>query len=396
MQWIDDDPLLRDLPALIVAVMVHAAALQVLPALHWGAQAPAADKPIAVEVVSALPKAPEPPKPAVAIASVPAPKPKISAAPAPAVKARRRASARVARARRPVSHRMSAAGRALMAKRREEARHRAQVLAARRVAARHAHEELLRQARERALALAQQRQELRRERAAHAAALRAEQERLAQERRAEQERIAEERRQGALRRREEAARRAELAREQKARQRAELKAQLASLREPDEALRDAPNDEGGETAAGRDGERAQGVRPGRADLAAGGHADGDLPAPAYDMERDGFDPAPGAKGEASGLAWSIAGPIGTRRIVRRAVPQSPSWLAERGLEVSVRIRFEVLPTGQVKPGAVIERTSGFPDVDRRALQAIRRWRFEAAPGARRDAWGTVTFRFLMG
>jgi TonB family protein len=115
------------------------------------------------------------------------------------------------------------------------------------------------------------------------------------------------------------------------------------------------------------------------------------------MQRDGFDPAkPGKTG--GGISWSVEGPLGNRRILRRVLPESPAWVSERGLELAVQIRFQILPDGRVKPGAVIRRTSGFPEIDRRALEALRGWRFEVLQGrpADPDAWGSVTFRFLMG
>ena len=58
------------------------------------------------------------------------------------------------------------------------------------------------------------------------------------------------------------------------------------------------------------------------------------------------------------------------------------------------MRFRVLPDGTVKPGAVILKTSGFPEIDRRGLDALRRWRFEAVPDkGGPEVWGRVTFRF---
>jgi TonB family protein len=66
----------------------------------------------------------------------------------------------------------------------------------------------------------------------------------------------------------------------------------------------------------------------------------------------------------------------------------------RGLDLTVTVRFQVLPDGSVKPGAAIQKTSGFPEIDRRALDALSRWRFEAVPSAgASEVWGRVKFRF---
>ncbi len=81
-------------------------------------------------------------------------------------------------------------------------------------------------------------------------------------------------------------------------------------------------------------------------------------------------------------------------MLKRAVPSSPDWVGARGLDLTVTVRFQVLPNGHVKPGAVVNKTSGFPEIDRLALDALRRWRFESAPAdGATEVWGRVTFRF---
>ncbi|PIR19015.1 MAG: hypothetical protein COV48_04345 [Elusimicrobia bacterium CG11_big_fil_rev_8_21_14_0_20_64_6] len=87
--------------------------------------------------------------------------------------------------------------------------------------------------------------------------------------------------------------------------------------------------------------------------------------------------------------------MGNRRILKRVSPVSPDWVATRSLDLTVTVRFQVLPDGRVKPGAVIQKTSGFPDIDTRAIKALSQWRFqpvEAKAGAA-EVWGRVTFRF---
>lgn len=170
---------------------------------------------------------------------------------------------------------------------------------------------------------------------------------------------------------------AERARLAAARRRIEIRQQLAALPGPDEELSDAPNDPG------------LGAAP-RAE-----HASAD---PVYEEEnerRRGAEPP--SEFSSEGLSWSIEGPAGNRRLLAKALPASPEWLARRGLELCVAIRFQVLADGAVRPGAVIQKTSGFPEIDRRALEALRRWRFEPAGGTgAAGIWGKATFRFLMG
>ena len=92
---------------------------------------------------------------------------------------------------------------------------------------------------------------------------------------------------------------------------------------------------------------------------------------------------------------SVDGPVGNRRILSRVSPTSPDWVATRNLDLTVTVRFQVLPDGSVKSGAVISKTSGFPDIDTRAIKALSRWRFQpvAAKAGAAEVWGRVTFRF---
>ena len=53
------------------------------------------------------------------------------------------------------------------------------------------------------------------------------------------------------------------------------------------------------------------------------------------------------------------------------------------------VRIAVSPLGDVK-FAVLERSSGSEEKDARALDIIRRWRFEALPGETKDQWGAVS------
>lgn len=191
------------------------------------------------------------------------------------------------------------------------------------------------------------------------------------------------------------------ARAEKARQRAELERQLAMLPDPDERVSDAVSGDG------RGPEEAEAPPPAGA---RSGRPRGALPEtadPLYDPQGgEGADdsdarPAGGGIGEKGGgpVSWSLEGPVGSRRLLRRALPAYPGWAAERGLEFAVQVKFQVLADGSVKPEVVIKKTSGFPDVDRRAVEALRRWRFEPVPagsGPAPEIWGIVSFRFLMG
>ena len=270
------------------------------------------------------------------------------------------------------------------------------------------------------------------ERDRFAAIAKAEKERKAAVARAEAERRAEAARELAERRAAELAEKKRLATEAKAAKaakRAELSSALATMSDPDEVLAadaaPAPSGRGsarkgkpaaGGPVAGKGGDggafgestsgEGGGVGGGQAELA------GARKAGAAAALAESTDPGDGAgsggadlidakaKGggegpEGGGVSYSLDGPVGDRRIISRVSPVSPDWVATRNLDLTVTVRFQVLPDGRVKPGAVIQKTSGFPEIDARALKAVSRWRFQAA-GAKSGAaevWGRVTFRF---
>ena len=176
-------------------------------------------------------------------------------------------------------------------------------------------------------------------------------------------------------------------RAEKARKKADLSRELAAMPDPDVTI----------AAAGAAPAISKGLgRKAAAALAAGESSlsDAALPAPENPElldSRSGKGAAAAAPGEVS---YALDGPVGDRRVIERVLPQSPDWVGARGLDLMVTIRFQVLPDGRVKPGAVIEKTSGFPEIDRRALKAIRQWIFEAAPADAPQTWGRVVLRFL--
>lgn len=233
----------------------------------------------------------------------------------------------------------------------------------------------------------QLRAQLRQQRAA-AAALRAQQKADAAALRAQQKAAAVARRASALALKrlqaEQAAQRLLAQQQARARNRAEVSRELALLENPDHALEmkdavaDAPREVGAAALAAEKDEVYEESIPSGKDL----------------MDR----PSSGAeRHDGEGLSWSIEGPVGSRRILRRPLPNSPEWVSRRGLELSVQIKFQVMEDGSVKTGAVIKKTSGFPEIDRLSLESLRTWKFEAIPpGETAETWGSVVFRFTMG
>lgn len=111
---------------------------------------------------------------------------------------------------------------------------------------------------------------------------------------------------------------------------------------------------------------------------------------------------PAARKEAAALAVhkkkavEIEGPLSDRKVVHYELPEFPAWAAAQGVvEAEVRIRFAVSPQGDVLPQTRIEKTSGYRALDKLAMDALQRWRFDALPGATASQWGVITFRFLL-
>lgn len=228
-----------------------------------------------------------------------------------------------------------------------------------------------------------------------------------QERRAMMARVKADRARAALERRleaqakarEAAARRKAYIEEQrrvKAQRRAEVETQLAVLSDPDERISDA-------AASGSPGNGEA-----FAENAAPAAIPQDLGDQVYDPGgREGRDamnvkPVGGGFGDPDGgpVSWSLSGPAGNRRLLKRRIPSCPDWVSARNLDLKVQLRFRVLDDGSVQAGVLVRKTSGFPALDREAVSALKGWRFEAfqvRPGTRPpETWGVVTFRFVSG
>ncbi len=91
----------------------------------------------------------------------------------------------------------------------------------------------------------------------------------------------------------------------------------------------------------------------------------------------------------------ITGPLEKRKVISSQVPQYPDWARAKNIEADVAIKFTVSPSGEVLDNMVVERTSGYPQLDRLALQTLKNWRFSALTNNSEDQWGVITFRFRL-
>lgn len=102
-----------------------------------------------------------------------------------------------------------------------------------------------------------------------------------------------------------------------------------------------------------------------------------------------------AKIEISKEKVKITGPLSSRKVVQSYVPQYPDWARARNIEADVAIRFNVSASGEVRDDAVVERTSGYPELDKAAMAALKRWKFSPLAGNNQDQWGVITFRYTL-
>lgn len=91
----------------------------------------------------------------------------------------------------------------------------------------------------------------------------------------------------------------------------------------------------------------------------------------------------------------IEGAVKHREIIRQATPKIPRWLEEKGIEAQVVIRFSVDPDGEVNDRMIVERTSGYEELDRNAMKALKSFIFAPLPLTAKqvEEKGTITFRF---
>lgn len=98
-----------------------------------------------------------------------------------------------------------------------------------------------------------------------------------------------------------------------------------------------------------------------------------------------------------GQGFEIGGPVGDRKILKRKLPEYPAWAEEKGISAMVVIFFTVRPDGSIRTAMRVERSSGYPELDQLAKEALLQWRFSAtsASSSESEAWGRITFKFTL-
>ena len=78
------------------------------------------------------------------------------------------------------------------------------------------------------------------------------------------------------------------------------------------------------------------------------------------------------------------------------IPQYPAWAEEQGIIGSVRIWFTVTSDGTVRSNMRVTKTTGYPDLDKLALEALKQWTFASFESAdESNQWGIITFTFSL-
>lgn len=93
---------------------------------------------------------------------------------------------------------------------------------------------------------------------------------------------------------------------------------------------------------------------------------------------------------------SLVGPVADRMLISYGRPGYPDWAKREGIEGAVDLYFIVLPNGKVKENILVQKTSGFEDFDRNAIDALLAWKFEPLDGGRTgEQWGAITFEYQL-
>lgn len=153
----------------------------------------------------------------------------------------------------------------------------------------------------------------------------------------------------------------------------------------------------------REGGSGGGGRAGRGFGGGGGRGSGfgvgseGIPSAAADLDARLASSAGGSGGAVkSKKGFDIQGPLNNRPILHKVIPQYPAWAEEQGIIGSVRIWFTVTSDGQVRSNMRVTKTTGYPELDKLALDALKQWRFAGFNSSdEASQWGIITFTFSL-
>lgn len=123
-----------------------------------------------------------------------------------------------------------------------------------------------------------------------------------------------------------------------------------------------------------------------------------MPSAAAKLEQDlAADSANASRMKKPKGGFEISGKLANRQIVRKVIPQYPSWAEEQGIIGTLRLYFTVTPEGLVRQNIKVTKTTGNPQLDQIGIDALKQWQFAAQPSGNEDdlQWGIITFTFSL-
>ncbi len=91
-------------------------------------------------------------------------------------------------------------------------------------------------------------------------------------------------------------------------------------------------------------------------------------------------------------AISLSGPLKNRKILHRITPLYPEMALREGAEGTVILKFYVTEDGRVRQDIFIVKSSGYPELDKAAMDALKSWVFEPIKSSEEN-WGILTVIF---
>jgi TonB family protein len=90
--------------------------------------------------------------------------------------------------------------------------------------------------------------------------------------------------------------------------------------------------------------------------------------------------SPGGGGQGN-IHWDQPEAAKARKLLSSPQPQIPVWVSKQGLTLTVLVSFTLTPDGFLRD-VNVEASSGYNEVDAAVMEAVRLWRFSAAPSSR--------------
>lgn len=92
----------------------------------------------------------------------------------------------------------------------------------------------------------------------------------------------------------------------------------------------------------------------------------------------------------------MRGELGKRGILAKVQPEYPAFARRQGIEGDVTLRVWVSPRGGVSRVEVV-KLSGTPELDRRAMEALKKWKFAPLPDEIEPVtqWGEITLHYRL-